>query len=374
LDLFLVDSTLAMMSHTLAMVKGFTIPFNSLVFCGAHTHSGPGAWVPRVGHALGPSADFFDFNLFTSLAENIAEALLLAQRNFQPVQLALGMGDLIGVTHNRRSGISPYVNDGTIDPNVGIIRVDDLQGKPLVTLWNFAIHGICYDEYNLKFSSDIMGYANIDVEAAIGGISMFVNSDAGDINPKVAEVCVEAPNFLGSRMIAKKVLEIRDSIKGNLTTTGMIQSATISQSYAPVTPNWTLARTEGCHSGGPLDICTICAVIHCDVDTHFPESWWDATPKFTAFSFKLRNYTTLMSTIPGEAIVELGWWLRNDSIKLGFDQNFLLGYTNNYLGYLTTPREYLVGGYEAMLTLFGIDSADKIRRSVYEVSQQVVFP
>jgi len=31
----------------------------------------------------------------------------------------------------------------------------------------------------MKLSSDIMGYANIDIEKAIGGISMFVNSDAG---------------------------------------------------------------------------------------------------------------------------------------------------------------------------------------------------
>lgn len=63
----------------------------------------------------------------------------LAQRNYQPVQVAIGMGELLGVTHNRRAGESPYVQQGTIDPNVGIIRVDDLKGNPLVTLCTFIL-------------------------------------------------------------------------------------------------------------------------------------------------------------------------------------------------------------------------------------------
>jgi len=80
-----------------------------------------------------------------------------------------------------------------------------------------------------------------------------------------------------------------------------------------------------------------------------------------------------MVSIPGEAIVELGWWLRNDSQKLGFDQTFLMGYSNNYMGYFTTPREYLVGGYEAMLTLYGINTAERIRAGAKQVAQKVVF-
>jgi len=41
----------------------------------------------------------------------------------------------------------------------------------------------------MKFSSDIMGYGNINVEKSIGGVSMFINGDAGDINPRVSEMC-----------------------------------------------------------------------------------------------------------------------------------------------------------------------------------------
>lgn len=61
------------------------------------------------------------------------------------------------MTKNRRARISPYVTIGSIDPHLGLIRVDDMNGKPIATVWNFAVHGVCYDESNMKFSSDIMG-------------------------------------------------------------------------------------------------------------------------------------------------------------------------------------------------------------------------
>jgi len=71
------------------------------------------------------------------------------------------------------------------------------------------------------------------------------------------------------------------------------------------------------------------------------------------------------------ALVELGWQIRNDSQFLGFNQTFLVGYSNNYLMYFATPNEYLVGGYEATLTLWGIDTAERIRASCFHVAKQV---
>ena len=36
------------------------------------------------------------------------------------------------------------VKKDTIDEHLGVFRFDDAQGKPLATIWNFAIHGVCY--------------------------------------------------------------------------------------------------------------------------------------------------------------------------------------------------------------------------------------
>lgn len=73
------------------------------------------------------------------MAEAIAEALVQAQNNMQPARMDVGTTELIGVTHNRRANISPYVKYGTIDPHLGVMRVDTADGKPLATVWNFGV-------------------------------------------------------------------------------------------------------------------------------------------------------------------------------------------------------------------------------------------
>lgn len=57
----------------------------------------------------------------------------------QPAQLDVGTSILRGVTHNRRTDVSPYVNYTSIDPNLGVIRVDTAEGKPLAIIWNYGI-------------------------------------------------------------------------------------------------------------------------------------------------------------------------------------------------------------------------------------------
>jgi len=39
--------------------------------------------------------------------------------------------------------------------------------------------------------------------------------------------------------------------------------------------------------------------------------------------------------------------------------HFFFGYSNNHLGYFTTEKEYQAGGYEADLSLFGIETGKK---------------
>mmetsp|Transcript_3472 Transcript_3472/g.8341 ORF Transcript_3472/g.8341 Transcript_3472/m.8341 type:complete len:83 (+) Transcript_3472:3-251(+) len=48
-----------------------------------------------------------------------------------------------------------------------------------------------------------------------------------------------------------------------------------------------------------------------------------------------------------------------------------MGYTNNYMMYFATPNEYVIGGYEAFLTLFGIDTTNMIRSGCYSVASQI---
>ena len=115
------------------------------------------------------------------------------------VVLWSGISQLTGVTRNRRANISPYLNETDIDPNLGVIGVNDANGKPLATgclrmfsfsitkllciVWNYAIHGTCWGPSQLKSNGDIMGGVNDVLETMNSGVAMFINGDAGDISP-----------------------------------------------------------------------------------------------------------------------------------------------------------------------------------------------
>lgn len=68
------------------------------------------------------------------MVERISRCMIEAEKNIQPVRIGVGFTNLYNTTRNRRAGISPYVRPDTIDPEMGVIRIDDLNGKPLATL------------------------------------------------------------------------------------------------------------------------------------------------------------------------------------------------------------------------------------------------
>jgi len=270
------------------------------------------------------------------------------------------VGQLLGVTENRRADISPYVGPNSIDPNLGVIRIDDSAGNPLATVWNFAIHGTCYGASNMKFSGDIMGKANDYIEQQTGGIALFINGDAGDMRPG-AGMCDSAPNFKGSAIMAQQVIKTRNSI--GVSNNVNIKAASREVPFGPTNLNATLARFANCTHGGPIDICSICAILNCDDNVHLYSSWLETTPRFTGMKLTIDNTFTFVGTVPGEPILELGWWLRNDTQDAGFTHTILAGYSNNHMGYFCTPNEYDVGGYESQLTMWGYDTAITVRNA-----------
>jgi len=266
---------------------------------------------------------------------------------------------------------NPYLNSGTIDPHLGVIGVNSASGKPIATLWNYATHGTCYGPSNMKFSSDIAGAVCDLVEDTIGGVALFVNADAGDIDP-TSETCGcnnGHCQFSGAPKFVAQIKKIRDRLRP--TSNVVIKVASEIIPFGPTNLNMTLARNDDCDNGGELDICTICRIINCDINLHLGDAWLQQYPRFTALSFTVNQKTTGMVTVPGEALVELGWWIRNGTMDLGFDQNFLLGYSNDHMGYFATPDQYDLGGYESLLSFWGIKTAQMIFDGTMKVADQL---
>jgi len=364
------DGNVNELAYLMAAKMGFTVKRENVIFSGAHTHSGPGAISQEFLWAVAPATDLLVPEIQQMFSKSMATAMATAEKNMVPAVIDIGMGELIGVTRNRR-GPNPWVQPDTIDPHLGVIRIDTAAGKPLATIWNFAMHGTCYGPSNMQFSGDIMGAACDAIESDIGGTALFINSDAGDMDP-TGETCDCRDGvcyFAGASKISNAVSKIRSSLKP----TNQVGIKTYSQiiPFGPTNLNLTLARLDNCTSGGPLDICTICLILDCDANIHLPASWLEQNPRFTALRFDINGKNVGMVTIPGEALIEVGWWIRNATEKLGFDHTFLLGYSNNHMGYFATPNEYEWGGYESEMTFWGIGTAAKIRDSCLTVAKQV---
>ena len=73
---------------------------------------------------------------------------------------------------------------GPIDPQVGLLRIDRQDGRPLAILYNFACHPIM-NPPGKGSSADFPGFASDLIEKALGdgAMAFFVQGCGGDINP-----------------------------------------------------------------------------------------------------------------------------------------------------------------------------------------------
>ncbi len=128
-------------------------------------------------------------------------AVKIACRNMVPVNIGAGTGYEDRIMENRRMKLrngreadsrhayslppdEEVIGVGPVDPEIGILRFDRKNGKPLAVLYNFAVHPIqgVPDKGN---TADITGFASQLIEDCLanGAIALFVQGCAGDINP-----------------------------------------------------------------------------------------------------------------------------------------------------------------------------------------------
>lgn len=123
-----------------------------------------------------------------------------AWRNLAPVKAGVGLGREDRISENRRLRMQdgseidmrrayamPRDEDiagvGPIDPQIGILRLDRQDGRPLAVLYNFACHPILNPPHQGN-SADFPGYASQVIEEGMSGATaLFVQGCAGDINP-----------------------------------------------------------------------------------------------------------------------------------------------------------------------------------------------
>ena len=283
----------------------------------SHTHAGGGAYLEIFPVLAGR----YDPKIRAFYEERAAEAIVRANRDLTPARIAIGAGEARGISRFR----SKWPPDGPVDPEVGVIRVDSAAtGKPIAVLMNFAAHPTVLGAKNFEFSADFVGYARSALEKMLGGQAMaiFANGAQGTIAPQALQGATEwerAENV--GTILAAEVFKVTLMIKPKEAVEIKLARATFD--IKPQPP-----------AGFPAGVA-------------FPPGY---TTEVNAISFDNR---VAFVTIPGELSSILNLQIKERGRLLGFEKTFLLGLTNDALGYIITEDEYRHKTYESTISLFG---------------------
>ncbi len=145
------------------------------LIAGSHTHHGP---VLELSDQPGKGKGKFDATLryYKELEQAVVAAILEANGKLTEAKMASGAIRLEGFNRNRHSKIEPKPSDR----DLAVIRFDDLSGKPLAILVNFAAHPTSVPGETLKFSADYVGALKESVEKEMHAPAVFMQGASGD--------------------------------------------------------------------------------------------------------------------------------------------------------------------------------------------------
>jgi hypothetical protein len=305
----------------------------------SHTHSGGGSYMEMLPLLANVLAGKFDPKIRAHYEQRTADAIIAANKTLRPVRIAFGWGEARGISRFR----STWPPDGPVDPEVGVIRVDSIAtGKPMAVLMNFAAHPTVLGAENMTYSADFVGYARNALERMIGGdvMAIFANGAQGTIAPRA---------FLG------------DDGWQRAENVGTILAAEVFKVTMMIKPQDStdikLVRT-------PLTLKIVPTSVFPPTMSYPPT--YDS--EINAISFDNR---VAFVAIPGELGSILNFQVKDRGKLVGFEKTFLLGLTNDALGYIITEDEYRHKTYESTISLFGATFGSFIANESFQLLEKL---
>jgi hypothetical protein len=308
----------------------------TLIVSASHTHSGPGAYADSAFWAF-VAADRRSAAIRKAIVDGMDEAGREAVLRLAPALLAWGKTTVTGVTVSRL--------DQPLDPELGLLKVMDAGGRPVALLWNYAIHGTALGSANRLLSGDLMADASARLERETGAPVLFVNGAAGDVSPR--QRGWPGVESAGGALASAALAAWRTLPRGRDLTLRAI-------------------RTEVSLPGPALSArnCTgrwMPAAIRLGLGRALPKS---------AVLTAIRVGGTAWVTVPGELQTRLGLDIKTAG-RRSFEEAFVAGYSNDYLGYFLTRRDYGQPSYVACGSFYGESGGEIVRAAAVQLLGQL---
>jgi neutral ceramidase len=330
MDLVAVDPTLVADVRARLADAGGVPP--TLIVSASHTHSGPGAYAESAFWGF-IAAERESAAVRKVIVDGMEKAAREAERRRAPARLAWGKTTVTDVAASRL--------DQPLDPELGFLKVMAGDGRPIALVWNYAVHGAALGRANSLLSGDLMAEASARLEKETGAPVLFVNGAAGDVSPiKRGWAGVESA---GAALASAAIAAWRTVPPGRDLTLTVVQSDVSLPAPAVSLRNCTgrwVPRAARIGLGRALpSVAGLTAV---------------------------RIGGTAWVTVPGELQTRLGLDIKAAG-RRGFDETFIAGYSNDYLGYFLTPQDYGRPSYIACGSLYGETGGEIVRDAAVEL-------
>ena len=386
IDLSLVGIDLSMYGQRpaqdmrLQISQALGIPVSHVMLNTSHAHSGVAMpeYMPDSAEQMTLKRRYR-----RSLVSGLVEAVTEADQNLQPARIGAGWGECRISVYRRefRDGrdVLGEVPDHPIDPSVGVIRVDDLEGNPIAVLFRYSCHPVTIGPRSALVSSDFPGAARLVLERNLGGLAVFLQGGGGNINPAVGmgyEIdCRDTKNRVGMTL-GGEALKVAANIRTNLqpgarkplgnvpnilftpwepvegetcTYLGAVEKA-ITLEYGDLP---SLAEAEKIRSRWQETVSERRRANVQEWELRVAEKYeeWsrvlvDAVthghPTCDLFAQVIRVNDIVIAGLNAEVFFETGLTIRSQS---PFKDTFVLGYSNGTIGYLPRLEDYPPGGW-----------------------------
>lgn len=199
---------------------------------------------------------------------------------------------------------------GPVDPEVCVLRVENMDGEILASLVNFGCHPVTiYPYLSTAVSADYPAYVTSVVEQAEGGLCLFTLGLAGDAVPFDRGVlpCRQIGRAIGGEALRRLQFV---TTTGDVTLGGL-KKEIIFPAKLPVA-----GKTPG--------------------DDKIPDP-------VTSEIQVLRLGDIYILGLPGEVLVEVGLQIKK---RAGLEKLFIVTLSNDAIGYVCHSAAYDEGGYE----------------------------
>jgi neutral ceramidase len=347
------------------------IPSKKMLICSTHTHSGP----PTSGGPEGTPEYAYRKRLVAGLAESIIQA----NKALKPAAVGAASHSLQEEVFNRRwflktgkMPLNPFgkldtvkMNPGTssevlerpagpTDPDVTILSVQDAARKPLAMFANYSLHyvgGTPAGQMSADYFGEFARLMPSRLSAPEDFVAMMSNGASGDINniPFLVDRPRREP-FEQIRIVAQKAADTswiaHQKIQQHRSdvTLAMLQREIVLKYRRPTAEQIADAKAVlAIEDQAAIDKLPRLA-------QHYARNVVKAADRQEdSLSVKLqaiRIGDLAVCGIPFETFAEIGLELKERS---PFDQTMVIGLANGRYGYLPTPQQHLLGGYETWI-------------------------